>query len=48
MTSMCYHWQACGAKYCLEEESLDETAVDDVVVNLVNLARRVSFTNFCT
>lgn len=33
-------FEACGAKYCLEEECLDETAVDDVVVTLVNLAKR--------
>lgn len=35
--------QACGAKYDLKEEYLDETDVDDVVVALVNLAKRVSF-----
>ena len=35
--------QACGAKYHLREELLDETDVDDVVVALVNLARKVSF-----
>lgn len=34
--------QACGAKYHLREELLDETDVDDVVVALVNLARKVS------
>lgn len=33
--------QACGAKYQIREE-LDEIDVDDVVVALVNLARRVS------
>ncbi|KAJ4968916.1 hypothetical protein NE237_015617 [Protea cynaroides] len=31
---------ACGAKYQLREDFLDETDVDDVVVALVNLARR--------
>lgn len=40
---MCYHGQACGAKYRLQEEDIDETDVDDVVVALVNMARRVSF-----
>lgn len=35
--------QACGAKYQIQEESLDETDVDDVVVALVNMARKVSF-----
>lgn len=34
--------QACGAKYCIKGEFLDETDVDDVVVALVNLARKVS------
>lgn len=34
--------QACGAKYHNKKELLDETDVDDVVVALVNLARRVS------
>lgn len=34
--------QACGAKYYIKEEFLDETDVDDVVVALVNLARKVS------
>lgn len=33
-------FEACGAKYHLREELLDETDVDDVVVALVNLARR--------
>ena len=36
--------QACGAKYHIREEFLDETDVDDVVVALVNLARNVSST----
>lgn len=36
--------QACGAKYYIREEYLDETDVDDVVVALVNLARKVSCT----
>lgn len=36
--------QACGAKYHIREELLDETDVDDVVVALVNLARKVSLT----
>lgn len=36
------YWQACGAKYHLREEDIDETDVDDVVVALVNMARRVS------
>lgn len=34
--------QACGAKYRIQEEYLDETDVDDVVVALVNMARKVS------
>lgn len=34
--------QACGAKYQIQEEFLDETDVDDVVVTLVNMARKVS------
>lgn len=34
--------QACGAKYYIKGEFLDETDVDDVVVALVDLARRVS------
>ncbi|KAL5793037.1 hypothetical protein ACOSP7_001631 [Xanthoceras sorbifolium] len=33
-------FEACGAKYCIRGESLDEIDVDDVVVALVNLARR--------
>ncbi|KAH9786134.1 Sister-chromatid cohesion protein 3 [Citrus sinensis] len=33
-------FEACGAKYYLQGESLDEIDVDDVVVALVNLARR--------
>ncbi|XP_010545064.1 PREDICTED: sister-chromatid cohesion protein 3 [Tarenaya hassleriana] len=32
-------FEACGAKYYIKEELLDETDVDDVVVALVNLAR---------
>ncbi|XP_073008392.1 sister-chromatid cohesion protein 3 isoform X1 [Typha latifolia] len=32
-------FEACGAKYQLDVESLDETDVDDVVVALVQLAR---------
>ncbi|KAK7845117.1 sister-chromatid cohesion protein 3, partial [Quercus suber] len=32
-------FEACGAKYHIKEEFLDETDVDDVVVALVNLAR---------
>ncbi|XP_058083552.1 sister-chromatid cohesion protein 3 [Magnolia sinica] len=32
-------FEACGAKYHLDEGSLDETDVDDVVVSLVNHAR---------
>uniref|UniRef100_A0A1J3K5K3 Sister-chromatid cohesion protein 3 n=1 Tax=Noccaea caerulescens TaxID=107243 RepID=A0A1J3K5K3_NOCCA len=32
-------FEACGAKYPIKEELLDETDVDDVVVALVNLAR---------
>lgn len=35
--------QACGAKYRIQREFLDETNVDDVVVALVNLAAQVSF-----
>lgn len=34
--------QACGAKYHIEEDFLDQTDVDDVVVALVNMAKRVS------
>lgn len=34
--------QACGAKYHIKGEFLDEIDVDDVVVALVDLARRVS------
>lgn len=37
--------QACGAKYPLKEESVDETDVDDVVLALVELARRVSLSH---
>ncbi|KAK6164775.1 hypothetical protein DH2020_001639 [Rehmannia glutinosa] len=33
-------FEACGAKYRLQEEDIDETDVDDVVVALVNMARR--------
>lgn len=33
--------QACGAKYHIEEDFLDQTDVDDVVVALVNMAKRV-------
>ncbi|KAL7112780.1 hypothetical protein ACP275_04G023100 [Erythranthe tilingii] len=33
-------FEACGAKYCLQEEDIDMTDVDDVVVALVNMARR--------
>ncbi|XP_051141640.1 sister-chromatid cohesion protein 3 [Andrographis paniculata] len=33
-------FEACGAKYNLQEEDVDETDVDDVVVALVNIARR--------
>ncbi|KAK1561092.1 hypothetical protein Q3G72_034335 [Acer saccharum] len=33
-------FEACGAKYYIRGESLDEIDVDDVVVALVNLARR--------
>ncbi|KAG4120112.1 hypothetical protein ERO13_D11G123600v2 [Gossypium hirsutum] len=33
-------FEACGAKYYIREEYLDETDVDDVVVALVNLARK--------
>jgi hypothetical protein len=36
--------QACGAKYSIKKELLDETDVDDVVVALVNLARNVCYT----
>ncbi|KAJ0258076.1 Sister-chromatid cohesion protein 3 [Hirschfeldia incana] len=32
-------FQACGAKYSIKEDLLDDTDVDDVVVSLVNLAR---------
>lgn len=34
--------QACGAKYHIQGDFLDETDVDDVVVALVNIARKVS------
>jgi cohesin complex subunit SA-1/2 len=34
-------FQACGAKYSIKDDLLDETDVDDVVVSLVNLARAV-------
>lgn len=34
--------QACGAIYTIKGELLDEIDVDDVVVALVELARRVS------
>lgn len=33
--------QACGANYHIEEDFLDQTDVDDVVVALVNMAKRV-------
>lgn len=33
--------QACGAKYYIKEDFLDETDVDAVVLDLVALARRV-------
>ncbi|XP_059437429.1 sister-chromatid cohesion protein 3 [Corylus avellana] len=33
-------FEACGAKYYIKGDFLDETDVDDVVVALVNLARR--------
>ncbi|KAL9168546.1 hypothetical protein ABFS82_04G022200 [Erythranthe guttata] len=33
-------FEACGAKYFLQEEDIDMTDVDDVVVALVNMARR--------
>ncbi|XAR61268.1 hypothetical protein NMG60_11034916 [Bertholletia excelsa] len=33
-------FEACGAKYHIQEDLLDETDVDDVVVALVNLARK--------
>ncbi|GAV79062.1 STAG domain-containing protein [Cephalotus follicularis] len=33
-------FEACGAKYHIKEELLDETDVDDVVVALVNFARK--------
>ncbi|VFQ79972.1 unnamed protein product [Cuscuta campestris] len=32
--------EACGAKYHVNEESLDQINVDDVVVSLVNMAKR--------
>ena len=34
--------QACGAKYYIKGEFLDEVDVDDVVVALVDLAKGVS------
>lgn len=41
--------QACGAKYSIKGEFLDEVDVDDVVVALVDLARAVSYNiiEFC-
>ncbi|XP_052211559.1 sister-chromatid cohesion protein 3 [Diospyros lotus] len=33
-------FEACGAKYIIDEELLDEIDVDDVVVALVNLAKK--------
>lgn len=42
---MHYHVQACGAKYRILDENIDETDVDDVVVALVNMAKRVSFSS---
>ncbi|XP_057782454.1 sister-chromatid cohesion protein 3-like isoform X2 [Salvia miltiorrhiza] len=33
-------FEACGAKYSILEENIDETDVDDVVVALVNMAKR--------
>ncbi|KAJ6827296.1 sister-chromatid cohesion protein 3 [Iris pallida] len=33
-------FEACGAKYQLDVDSIDETDVDDVVVSLVDLARK--------
>lgn len=33
--------KACGAKYHIEEDFLDQTDVDDVVVALVNMAMKV-------
>ncbi|XP_042517338.1 sister-chromatid cohesion protein 3 [Macadamia integrifolia] len=39
-------FEACGAKYQLREDFLDETDVDDVVVALVNLARRGEIEDF--
>lgn len=38
--------QACGAKYQLKVDTLDETDVDDVVFALVNYARNVSSWNY--
>lgn len=35
--------QACGAKHSILEENIEETDVDDVVVALVNMAKRVCF-----
>lgn len=37
--------KACGAKYHIEVELLDETDIDDVVVALVSLARGVSYSH---
>ncbi|XWS31645.1 hypothetical protein CRYUN_Cryun23aG0094100 [Craigia yunnanensis] len=39
-------FEACGAKYYIKEEFLDETDVDDVVVALVNLARKGEVEDF--
>lgn len=40
--------QACGAKSYRGGDTLDENDVDDVVVDLVNLARRVSCLSACS
>ncbi|GJZ25219.1 sister-chromatid cohesion protein 3 [Tanacetum coccineum] len=36
-------FEACGAKFSIQGEFLDETNTDDVVVALVNMAAQVSF-----
>lgn len=36
-------WQACGAKHEIYPDYLRESDVDDVVVSLVDLAKKVSF-----
>ncbi|KAH6766345.1 sister-chromatid cohesion protein 3 [Perilla frutescens var. hirtella] len=39
-------FEACGAKYRIPEENIDETDVDDVVVGLVNMAKRAEVEDY--